>query len=164
MNSAPDEPPVDPPTPPSPEEPPPAPSPQAQPSHAALIPPSGSSAKAAAAPDGSPGKEERNWALFAHLTTFSSYIGVPGFIGPLVIWLLKKDEMPFVDDQAKEALNFQISLFIYAIISAVLIFVLIGFFLLIALAVLHVIFTIIAAIKASEGTRYRYPLTIRLVT
>jgi hypothetical protein len=115
-------------------------------------------------PDGAPLKEERNWALAAHLTTFSSYVGIPGFIGPLVIWLVKKDEMPFANDQSKESLNFQISLLIYAIISAILVFVLIGFVMLIGLAIFQVVFTIIAAIKASEGERYRYPLTLRLIT
>jgi len=60
-------------------------------------------------------KEEKNWALCAHLSTFSTYIGIPGFIGPLIVWLVKKDEMPFAAANAKEALNFQISLFIYGL-------------------------------------------------
>ncbi len=118
---------------------------------------------AAAQSDGLPNKEERNWALLAHLSTFSSFIGIPGFIGPLVVWLVKKDEMPFAGDQSKEALNFQISLFIYFIVSAILMFVFIGFFLVAALFGIEVIFTIIAAMQASEGRRYRYPLTIRLI-
>ncbi len=113
-------------------------------------------------------KEENNWALVAHLSSLSTYVGIPGFIGPLVIWLVKKDTMPFASEQAKEALNFQISLFIYGIICALLtltlIFALIGIPGLLVLAVLHFVFAIIATIKAGEGESYRYPLTIRLIS
>ena len=113
-------------------------------------------------------KEEKNWALMAHLSSLSTYVGIPGFIGPLVIWLLKKDTMPFASEQAKEALNFQISLFIYGIICAVLtftlIFAVIGIPGLMILAVLHVVFTIMATIQAGEGKSYRYPLTIPLIS
>lgn len=113
-------------------------------------------------------KEEKNWALLAHLSSLSSYVGIPGFIGPLVIWLVKKDTMPFAAEQAKEALNFQISLFIYGIICAVLtitlIFAVIGIPGLFILAILHIVFAIIATIQAGEGKSYRYPLTIRLIS
>ena len=112
-------------------------------------------------------KEERNWALVAHLSSLSSFVGIPGFIGPLVVWLAKKDELPFASAQAKEALNFQISLFIYSIICIALIFTIVGALIgipgLIALAIIEIVFTIIASIQAGEGKPYRYPMTFRLI-
>jgi uncharacterized protein len=81
----------------------------------------------------------------------------------LVIWLVKKDEYAFVDDQGKEALNFQISITIYSLVSGVLILALIGIPLLIAVIIFSVVMTVIAAIKANGGEYYRYPLTIRFV-
>jgi uncharacterized protein len=110
-------------------------------------------------------KEERTWAMFAHLSSLLGWIGIPlaNLIAPLVIWQLRKDDMPFVGDQAKECLNFQISMTIYAIISIVLAILLIGIFFLIAVVIVDIIFTIIAAIKANEGVAYRYPLTIRFI-
>jgi len=114
-----------------------------------------------------PSKEERNWALAAHISALSTFIGIPGFIGPLVVWLVKKDELPFASAQAKEALNFQISLFAYSIACLVLIFTVIGAVIgfpgLFVLAIISVVFSIIAAIKAGEGTPYRYPMTFRLI-
>ena len=85
-------------------------------------------------------------------------------IGPLIIWLIKKDESSFVDNQGKESLNFQISFTIYCAISAILIVVVIGIILLIALGIGFLILVIIASIKANEGEEYRYPLTLRLIT
>ncbi|MGD9420810.1 MAG: DUF4870 domain-containing protein [Verrucomicrobiota bacterium JB025] len=112
-------------------------------------------------------KEERNWALLAHVSSLSSFIGIPGFVGPLIVWLVKKDEMPFAAAQAKEALNFQISLFVYAIVCFGLILTVIGALIgipgLFALVVGEIVFTIIASIKAGEGEPYRYPLTFRLI-
>src|SRR6185312_13976060 len=97
-------------------------------------------------------KDERNWGMFAHLSGLLAFVsGIGGIIGPLVIYLLKKDEMPFVRDQAREALNFQITMFIAFLISWVLVIVLIGFVLLFALGIIDLIFCIVAAIKASEG-------------
>jgi uncharacterized Tic20 family protein len=84
-------------------------------------------------------------------------------LGPLVLWLVKKDEYPLVADQGKEALNFQISMTIYYLIAAVLILVIIGIVLLVVLGVFSLIMTIIAMIKANSGERYRYPLAIRLI-
>ena len=84
-------------------------------------------------------------------------------MGPLLIWLFKKDESPFVEAQAKEALNFQISISIYGIVAALLAFVLIGFLLIPALFIAHIVLTIIAAVRVSEGRAYSYPLTIRLI-
>jgi hypothetical protein len=110
--------------------------------------------------------QARTWAMAAHLSTLCVYVGVPfgNIVGPFVVWIVKKDEFPFVDDQGKEALNFQISLIIYAIISAILCFVLIGFVLLFALFILDLVLTIMAAVAANRGEYYRYPLTMRFIT
>jgi uncharacterized Tic20 family protein len=110
--------------------------------------------------------EERNWAMLSHLSALSGYIGIPfgHIIAPLIIYLMKKDESPFVADQARESLNFQISMSIYAVISGVLVLILIGFLLLAAVWVAGVVLTIIASVKAANGEGYRYPLTIRLIS
>ncbi len=120
--------------------------------------------------------DERQWAMFAHLSALiggivtSGWAGSIGcFIGPLIIWLLKKDTMRFVDDQGKEALNFNIT--VALIFLALLLFSVftLGIGLLIAIpgwiivGIAWLIFTIIAAIKANEGVAYRYPLTLRLI-
>ena len=114
---------------------------------------------------GGPSAEERQWAMFAHLSALSGLI-IPfgSIIGPLVIWLIKKDTMPFVNDQGKEALNFNITMAIAAIVCSLLMLVLIGFLLLPALVILWLVFVIIGTIKANEGTAYRYPFTLRLVS
>lgn len=103
--------------------------------------------------------EDRGWAAAAHLLPF---IGL-SFIGPLVIWLIKRDESPYVEGHAREALNFQISLIIYGIVSGILIIVLIGILMLIALFLFALIFMIIAGVKGATGEPYRYPLTIRFI-
>ena len=109
-------------------------------------------------------QDERTWGMLCHLSALAGYI-IPfgNIVGPLVVWLIKKDEMPFVEDQGKEALNFQISVTIYVIVSFVLIFVLIGIFLLIAVGIFSLVMLIIAAIKANQGEAYRYPLCIRFI-
>lgn len=111
-----------------------------------------------------PGKDERTWGMLCHLVAFSGLI-VPfgAIIGPLIIWLIKKDEMPFVDDQGKESLNFQLTMFIAAVITFILCFVIIGWLIAPVLIVYYLIVLIIASIKANDGIRYRYPYTIRFV-
>jgi len=115
-------------------------------------------------PTGAPSAEEKQWALFAHLSALIGYI-IPfgSIIGPLVIWQIKKNEMPFVDDQGKEALNFQITVAIIAIICLVLVLILIGILLLWALAIANLVFIIIAALAANNGQAYRYPFAFRFV-
>jgi len=110
-------------------------------------------------------KPERTWAMFAHLSSFLFYTCIPlaNIIAPLIIWQIKKEEMPFASDQGKECLNFQISMLIYIIISGILTLILIGFAFLVILCVMHIILPIIAAIKANEGVTYRYPLTMRFI-
>ncbi len=106
--------------------------------------------------------EVRSWALAAHLSAFLGAWVALAFLGPLVVWLVKRNEHPFVEVHAREALNF-LSVLLYFIVGVVLAFVLIGFLLLAALGVIWLVFTIIAAVRASNGEPYRYPLTIRLV-
>ncbi|OGB65487.1 MAG: orotate phosphoribosyltransferase [Caldithrix sp. RBG_13_44_9] len=109
-------------------------------------------------------KDAKTFGMLCHLIAFAGFIIPLGnIIGPLVIWLLKKDEFEFVDDQGKESLNFQISVIIYAIISAILIIVILGIFLLIALGIFAIVMMIIGAVRANEGIRYRYPLSIRFI-
>lgn len=113
-----------------------------------------------------PSKTERQWAMGCHLIGLCGVI-VPfpaaGLIGALVLWLLKREDGAFIDEQGKESLNFQISLFIYAAICIFLSFIAIGLLLLFPLAIFGFICIIIAAIKASEGTAFRYPACIRFI-
>ncbi|MGG6237835.1 DUF4870 domain-containing protein [Nodosilinea sp. AN01ver1] len=108
--------------------------------------------------------ESRMWAMLAHLSALSGFV-IPfgNIVGPLIVWLVKRNEMAFVADQGKEALNFNISMTIYMLVSGVLIFVLIGIPLIIVLGIAWLVLTILAAIKANEGVAYRYPLILRLV-
>jgi len=109
-------------------------------------------------------KDARTWAMFCHVGAFAGYLIPLGhIIAPLIIWLIKKDESPFVDDQGKESLNFQISISIYAIIAALLTFVVIGIVLLIALLIFDVVMVIVATVRANSGERYRYPLCMRFI-
>jgi len=108
--------------------------------------------------------DERTWAMFCHLSTLAgSIIPFGNLLGPLVIWLIKKDQYPMVEDQGKEALNFQIGMTVCSMVSLVLCLVVIGIPLLMAVTVFDLVVTIIAAIKANSGERYRYPLTIRII-
>jgi uncharacterized Tic20 family protein len=110
-------------------------------------------------------RDERLWATLCHLSALAGLV-VPlagNVVGPLVVWLIKREDSPLIDDQGKEALNFQISMTLYMIAAGILVLVVVGIFLLFALAVMDLIFIIIASIRANYGERYRYPLTIRLV-
>ncbi|RMZ49693.1 DUF4870 domain-containing protein [Candidatus Marinimicrobia bacterium PRS2] len=111
-----------------------------------------------------PSKDERTWAMLSHFSGLCMFIFPLGnILAPLIIWLIKKEEMSFVEDQAKEVLNFQISMTIYLIGSLILIILLIGIPILIGLVIFNIIITIIAGIKANDGKYYRYPLNLRLV-
>ena len=111
-------------------------------------------------------RDDRTWAMLSHLSALVGYSIVPfgNVVAPLIIWLIRKDQSWFVDDQAKEAINFQISMVIYALISIPLVLLLIGIVLLIFLYVFGIVMVIIAAIKANDGVQYRYPVTIRFIT
>lgn len=123
------------------------------------------------APLGVPGAEERQWGLFAHLSALAGLI-IPfgNLLGPFVIWMIKKDTMPFAADQAKEALNFHITVaavcIVLGIIAIPLTFIGIGLLLfpligVIALAAL--VMAVIGGMKANEGVAYRYPFAVRLI-
>lgn len=126
-------------------------------------------------PSGVPSVQERQWAMFAHLSALlgliltGHWLGWGCFLGPLVIWLVKKDTMPFVNDQGKEALNFNITVAIifFALFMLTLLTLGLGVFLAwpigVIVGVAWLVFTIVAAIKANEGVRYRYPFTLRLI-
>ena len=110
-------------------------------------------------------KPDRTWDMLCHLSALSGlFVVLAGFIlGPLVVWLIKKNEIPSVDAHGKEALNFQISMAIYFIASAILIVIGIGVLLMPVVAVTDIVLVIIASVKASNGQPYRYPLTIRFL-
>ncbi len=111
-----------------------------------------------------PTQEERNWALAAHVGTFVAAWFAMGFLAPLVIMLVKGKDSAFVRRHAVESLNFQISLLIYLVVSAILALVLIGFVLMAAVGVFALVVIILATVKAANGEEYRYPLCIRMVS
>lgn len=113
-----------------------------------------------------PDSGARTMGMLCHLTGLSWALGVPGFVGPLIIWLIKKDEMPFVDDQGKESLNFQITIFIatLAVVGIAIATCGIGAVLVPVVLVVDVVFCILGSVKANSGEYYRYPITIRLIT
>lgn len=107
---------------------------------------------------------ERQWAVICHLSALSGYI-IPfgNLIVPIIIWSMKKQEMPMVDEHGKEVINFQISFMIWMFLSGILIVLLVGIVFLIILVVLQVVLVIIGAIKADSGQLYKYPLTIQFI-
>jgi len=105
-----------------------------------------------------PSADDCNLAMLAHLLGI-----VSGFVGALIIWLIKKDQSAFVDEQGKEALNFQITMLIAFVASWILAFVLIGFLLIPMLLIANLVFCILAAVAVSKGQHYKYPLSIRLL-
>lgn len=110
------------------------------------------------------GKEERMWAMIAHLSAFIGFvIPLGNVLGPLIIWLVKREGSAFIDSHGKEALNFGISVTIYSAIATLLIILSIGVLLLGALLLFWVIYVFIAAVKANEGKAYRYPFTFRFI-
>lgn len=108
--------------------------------------------------------EERNWAMFTHLAALAFFLPFGRILGPLIIWLIKRDEFPFVEGQGKESLNFQLSIFIYQLCCIPLIFFFfLGIPLLIFLAIFRLIMVIIAAIKTGADEQFRYPLSMKLI-
>jgi uncharacterized protein len=114
---------------------------------------------------GVPTAEERQWALVAHLSGLvASALGGFAFLGPLVVWLIKKDQSAFVADQAKEALNFQIAVTIALLVSfGIAVATCVGVILIPIVGIGSLVFGIIAAIEANKGVYYRYPYSIRLI-
>ena len=113
--------------------------------------------------------DERNWAMGCHLAAFSGYLGIPlgHILGPLIVWIMKRDTSPFINEHGKEALNYNISISIYFGICIFLAFTIVGLLLAIpaaiALGIADVILRIIGSLKASNGERYSYPMTIRFI-
>jgi uncharacterized protein len=105
-----------------------------------------------------PNKDDQNLAVLAHLLGI-----VSGFIGALVIWLSKKDQSVFIEEQAREALNFQITMLIGFVVAYMLTFILIGALLIPVLLITNLVFCILAAIAVSEGKYYKYPFALRLL-
>ena len=113
-------------------------------------------------------RDARMWAMFSHLAALATFVmPVVGLVvGPLIVWLIKKEQYPFVDEQGKEAVNFQVSMLIYLVAGALLVLACgIGFIVMGLVATLNMVFMIIAAIKANDGYHYRYPypLIIRFI-
>jgi uncharacterized Tic20 family protein len=103
--------------------------------------------------------------MLCHATALAGFF-VPWaghILGPLIVWLAKRNDSPEINEHGKESLNFQISMLIYNVIAAVLCLVLIGFIILPILHILNLVLVIVASIQASEGKFYRYPITIRLI-
>jgi uncharacterized Tic20 family protein len=112
----------------------------------------------------SPGREERQWAMLCHVSAMLMYVtAIGGLVAPFVIWLLKREEMPFVADQGKETINFQITILLALAASVVLMLVVVGFVLFWALLAFHFVVTLIAAVKVTEGVAYRYPFCWRVL-
>ena len=112
------------------------------------------------APSGAPSEDQKTLALITHISGI-----VLGFIVPLIIWLINKDQADkgFINDQAKEALNFQITLLFVYVIGIVLSIILIGALINLAAWVACVVLSIIAGVKAHQGEAHRYPFAIRLI-
>jgi uncharacterized protein len=120
-------------------------------------------------PGAAPSPEEKNWALAAHMSALIMLISIPGVIGPLVVWLIQRDKMPFVNEHGKEALNFQLTQFFIMLACTVIGFVTcsVGFIVTIPIMIADLIFAlvmaVIAGLKAGNGERYQYPLCWRLI-
>ena len=139
-----------------------------QPTDASTPPPAGpplgyEPQVSARAPETNP--DAKMWGMLAHIAALAGYI-IPiagSIVGPLVVWLIKKDQLPFVDDQGKESLNFQITVAIAALVAGATLCIGIGLILLPLVGILDLVFIIIAAVKANSGQWYRYPFAIRFV-
>lgn len=109
-------------------------------------------------------RDTRMWAMFLHLSFFAGYaVPIFGLLAPVVIWQVKKDELPLIDRHGKNMVNWLISLVIYTIVGVLLCFIVIGVPFLILLGVLSVVFPIVAGIKANNGKVWKYPMSIQFL-
>lgn len=117
--------------------------------------------------------DQQTWAVLAHASALIQFVSIPSLFGPLIVWLLKRDD-PVVEPHAREALNYQISLFIYfavlAVAAIVLAVTIVGillwpllFIIGVALVIAEIVFAIVGAMAASRGELYRYPMNLRLI-
>ena len=112
-------------------------------------------------------QNDRTWGMIVHLSALSGTVlsaGILTFVAPLVIWLVKKEESKFLDDQGREALNFQLTIFVGILACIPLMLILIGIPIAIALGIAGLVYAIIAGIKANEGVWYRYPWSIKFIS
>jgi len=129
---------------------------------------SGAGEGAGAGASGPISRDARKWAMICHIIALVGLLGnlIGFFVGPLLVWLIKKEDDPFIDEQGKEAVNFQLTMLMTMLVIALLCFVLIGFLLVPIVVpivlVMMIVFPIIAAIKANDGEHYRYPLSFRI--
>lgn len=109
--------------------------------------------------------DEKQWGMFTHLSALVGLIGIPfgSIVGPLIIYLIKKDEYEFVAEQGKNVLNFQITWSIIFIISAILIIVGIGIVMLIGFGIAWLVLVIVGTVAANKGESYQYPLTYKFL-
>ena len=111
-----------------------------------------------------PGKNEKTWAMLCHLLGLTGFfIPFGQIIFPLVLWMMKRNESQFVNDQGRESLNFQITITIVALVSALLILVFIGYIITPVILLLYIIFIVDASSKASKGIKYRYAVCFRFL-
>jgi uncharacterized Tic20 family protein len=116
-------------------------------------------------PTFTPTGDERSWGMLAHLSgLIAMLLGGLSFLGPLIVWLVKKDQSPFVADQAKEALNFQIAATIAIYVSALSVLICVGLILVPVVVIGAIIYSIIGAMEANKGVAYRYPYTFRFIS
>jgi uncharacterized Tic20 family protein len=109
-------------------------------------------------------KQACTWGTLCHLAALLGFIGpLLNILGPFVVWLLKKNDFPFVNEQGKESMNFQISMTLLTLLAAIFIFIKIGFILLFFVGVVNLILVIIASIKTSNGEHYQYPFKLRII-
>ena len=106
--------------------------------------------------------ESRNWAVASHLSALLMFAGIPAPLGPLGIWLFKKDD-PYVSDHSVAALNFNLSFFIYAIVAGISVMLLIGILLLPVVVLVWFVLVISASVKAANDEPFEYPFTIEFI-
>ena len=110
-------------------------------------------------------EDEKNWGMFCHVAVFAGcLVPLGNIIGPLVIWLMKKDMYPFVDFNARQAMNFQITFLIAMLVSLLLASVLIGILMMIGFGIFALVVTIRAILASSRGEYYRYPYSLHLIS
>lgn len=167
MTTTPSEPTPGPETAPGSTPPPPSPPPPPAGGYGAAQPTAGYGYQggypAAPAPGQLSPADERTWGMLAHLSALIASIVGLSFLGPLLVMLVQGPKSAYVRRQSVEALNFQITTYIAAIVSAVLVLVLIGILMLLAVGVVWLVLTIMASVAANRGEEYRYPINWRLV-